>query len=387
MDRANGFQLTDFTAGTHPIEHTLAHVHAELRKSLPQISRMAFALYDSQTDRLKTFVHSTAGENPLPHYDAILSEVPSLAMLARERRSRIIDDIAASPASDSHHDRIIRGAGYGSSYTRPIFDGDRLFGFLFFDADESGIFTPTALCHLQLFIQLVTLALLVAIAPVKVLVSAVELASGLSRFRDQETGAHMSRMARYARQIAKRLATERGLSDEFVEFLFMFAPLHDVGKIAIPDAILLKPGRLSEDEFKIMQGHVAIGSQIVDRMVAVAGIGAHPHIPLLRNIVLYHHEAFDGSGYAAGLRGEDIPLEARIVTVADIYDALTTERPYKEAWESERAFRFLTQQAGCKLDPDCVRALTEARAEVEIIAAQFRQHPEGAVHEGYFDWV
>jgi two-component system, response regulator RpfG len=388
MHNANEFLPPDFTAGTHPIEHSLGIIHEELRAVLPKVSRMAFALYDPQTDRLKTFVHSTPAGNPLPHYEAALAQVPSLASLARDRRSRIIDDLAAMPASDRHHDRSMRRAGYGSSYTRPIFDGDRLFGFLFFDADEAGYFTPKAVRHLQIFVQLVTLALLVAVSPVKTLVSAVELASGLSRFRDHETGAHMGRMSRYARLIAKRLAAERILSDEFVEFVFMFAPLHDVGKIAIPDAVLLKRGPLNAAEFKVMQNHVVIGAQIIDRMVKVFAIGHNPHIPLLRNIVLHHHEAFDGSGYATGLAGEAIPLEARIVTVADIYDALTSERPYKEAWESERAFQFLTEQAGIKLDPHCVRALAKDRAEVEAIAARYRTTPEEtAEHEGYFDWV
>lgn len=387
MGKQNGYEAADFTAGAHPVEKTLEIIHEELRETLPKVSRMAFALYDPGTDRLKTFVHSTPGGNPLPHHEAVLAQVPSLACLARERRGRVIDDLTAIPASDTAHDRIVRGAGYRSSYTQPIFDGERLFGFLFFDAAEPGYFTPAAIRHLQVFIQLVTLALLVAISPVKTLVSAVELASGLSRFRDQETGAHMSRMSLYARLIAKRLAAEKSLSDEFVEFVFMFAPLHDVGKIAIPDAILLKRGRLNEDEFTIMRNHVVIGAQIIDRMVTVFGIGAHPHIPLLRNIVLHHHEAFDGSGYAAGLAGEAIPLEARIVTVADIYDALTSERPYKEAWDSKRAFRFLAEQAGVKLDPDCVHALARDQAEVEAIAAKYRAMPEEFGHEGYFDWV
>lgn len=387
MGKLNGSLPADFAAGAHPIEHTLEIIHEELREVLPKVSRIAFALYDPETDRMKTFVHSTPGGNPLPHYEAVLAQVPSLACLARDRRSRIIDDLAGIPRSDTLHDRTIRGAGYRSSYTRPIFDGDRLFGFLFLDAAEPGYFTPNAVRHLQVFVQLVTLALLVAISPVKTLVSAVELASGLSRFRDQETGAHMGRMSRYARLIAKRLAAERNMSDEFVEFLFMFAPLHDVGKIAIPDAILLKRGRLNEDEFKVMQGHVVIGAQIIDRMVNVFGLGDHPHIPLLRNIVLHHHEAFDGSGYASGLAGEAIPLEARIVTVADVYDALTSERPYKEAWDCDRAFQFLATQAGTKLDPDCVHALAENRAEVEDIAAKFEATPEDAGHEGYFDWV
>lgn len=378
---AEKLPLPDIGGCDLSIDRTLEIIHDELRCALPGIARLAFALYDPETDRLKTFVHSTAGGNPLPHYEAVLAEVPSLAVLARERRTRVVADISPGDDRQSLHARRISGAGYRSSYTKPIFEGETLFGFLFLDAGEPNYFTPTVVRHLQVFIQLVTLALILAVSSVKVLVSAVELAGGLSRFRDQETGAHMQRMSRYARLIAKRLAVSKGLSDEYVEYLFMFAPLHDVGKIAVPDAVLLKPGRLTPDELAIMRGHVVKGAEIVDRMVKAFGLAARVHVGMLRNIVLCHHEAFDGSGYPAGLAGEGIPLEGRIVAVADIYDALTSQRPYKEAWTSDRAFAFLAGQAGRMLDPECVAALMASRPEVEAIAARFRDTPEGGTHE------
>lgn len=379
--------VAEIGAGTMSIDRTLETIHEELRSVLPGISRLAFALYDPVTDRLKTFVHSTLGDNPLPHYEAVLAEVPSLAVLARERRTRIVNHLPARTDRSSFHSRSIGEAGYRSSLTKPIFDGDTLFGIVFLDSPQPGYFTAPVVQHLHIFIQLVTLALIVAVSPIKTLVSTVELAGGLSRFRDQETGAHMQRMSRYARLIAKRLATAKGLSDEYVEFLFMFAPLHDVGKIAVPDAVLLKPGKLDPAELAIMQEHVSKGGDIVDRMVKAFGLADRVHVGMLRNIVLCHHEAFDGSGYPAGISGEDIPLEGRIVAVADIYDALTSERPYKKAWNSDRAFRFLAEQVGRTLDPDCVAALTASRTEVEAIAARFRDGGEDGTHEGYFDWV
>lgn len=379
------FQQPDIGEGSLSINRTLEIIHQDLRGALPGIERIAFALYDPATDRLKTFVHSSGGKNPLPHYEAKLSEVPSLAVLAAERRLRVVNDVPVD--GETFHAHSIGGAGYRSSFTKPVFNQGQLFGFLFLDAAEPDFFTAATIRTLHVFIHLAILALIVAIAPVKVLASAVELASGLSRFRDQETGAHMERMARYARQIAKGLAGQWNLDEEFVEFLFMFAPLHDVGKIAVPDAVLLKPGALSAKELAVMHTHVTKGAEIVERMVVAFGLREGQHASMLRNIVLYHHEAFDGSGYASGLAGHQIPPEARIVTVADIYDALTSERPYKAAWEPDRAFSFLKAQAGRKLDPDCVQALLECRTEVENIAARFATMPENTLREGYFDWL
>jgi HD-GYP domain-containing protein (c-di-GMP phosphodiesterase class II) len=169
--------------------------------------------------------------------------------------------------------------------------------------------------------------------------------------------------------------------------VFLFAPLHDVGKIAIPDRILLKPGRLSDAEFQLMKTHVAKGVAIIDTIAHSFGIGATQHVELLRNIVEFHHEAVDGSGYLQGRAGSDIPLEARIVTVADVFDALTTTRPYKPAWSTEDAFRLLGELAGSKFDAACVAALQENRPVVEAIQERFRSAKgdfEG-FHEAYME--
>lgn len=368
------------------VEATLGQIHQQLREGLPGVNLISFTLYDEETDHLKTFVHSTLRGNPLPHYAAKLRDVPSLKVLAMERRPRVISDFSLNPASTSTHTVKIQGAGYLSSYTTPIFESDRLLGFLFFDAADRDYFGPSTVHKLAIFTQLITMLMINALYPVKVLKSAVGLASALSRLRDAETGDHLERMSRYARLIASRLAVERGLSDEFVEFVFLFAPLHDLGKIGIPDAILLKPGPLSEEEFQIMRSHPVTGTQIIDNMSRSLESGDSTHISWLRNIVLYHHESFDGSGYVKGLKGEAIPLEARIITVADVYDALTSNRPYKEAWDSDRAFDFLRDHSGIKFDPDCVRILQACRADIEAIGRQFRSAKDDfGFHEAYFD--
>jgi len=206
---------------------------------------------------------------------------------------------------------------------------------------------------------------------VRMMQAAVKVIRSVSSARDEETGAHLARMARYARLIAAKLAERRKLSDEFVEFVFQFAPLHDLGKVAVPDAILLKPGRLTPEEFEVMKTHVARGVQIVDLMMQDFGLRSLPHFEMLRNIVAYHHEALDGSGYPYALSGDAIPLEARIAAVADVFDALTSARPYKAAWTNEEALDLLRSQAGAKFDPDCVAALADNMDMVREIQSRF----------------
>ena len=169
-----------------------------------------------------------------------------------------------------------------------------------------------------------------------------------AEYKDNETGLHVIRMSHYARV----LGLAAGLSETAAEDLLHAAPMHDVGKIGILDRILQKPGALDKDEWKIMQSHATIGADI---------IGEHPHgmLALARNIALTHHEKWDGSGYPRGLAGEDIPLEGRIVAVADVFDALTSARPYKAAWPVEEAVQYLRQQRGQHFDPALVDLFLE----------------------------
>ena len=166
-----------------------------------------------------------------------------------------------------------------------------------------------------------------------------------AEYRDDETGLHTRRVADNSAGIARGL----GLPDDMVELVKRAAPLHDVGKIAIPDEILLKNGRLTPEEFEIMKTHVKVGSRILTGSEA-------PLLRLAEEIARTHHECWDGSGYADGLEGKAIPLAGRIVAVADVFDALTSNRPYKEAWSVEDALDEIDRQAGHQFDPQVVRA-------------------------------
>ena len=182
-----------------------------------------------------------------------------------------------------------------------------------------------------------------------------------AEFRDPETGAHILRMAHYSRLIAEQL----GLGAEFCERLLSAAPMHDVGKVGTPDHILLKPGRLTDEEMAIMRQHASIGHDILKG-------SSSPMIQLAAEIALSHHEKFDGSGYPGGLTGEAIPLSGRIVAVADVFDALTSERPYKPAWALDRAVQFLKDGRGAHFDPACIDAFLLHWDEVLAIRDRYR---------------
>ncbi|MBB1487389.1 HD-GYP domain-containing protein [Oceanospirillum sediminis] len=166
-----------------------------------------------------------------------------------------------------------------------------------------------------------------------------------AEYKDNETGLHVQRMAEYTRLIALEL----GFSEEDADTLASAAPMHDIGKLGIPDQILCKPGRLTEDEFEVIKSHPAIGGRILD----------NPDSELLkvaREVALYHHEKWDGSGYPHGLKGDDIPLVARIAALADVFDALVSVRPYKKAWSVEDALNLFEEQKGKHFDPQIVEA-------------------------------
>jgi HD domain len=226
------------------IQDEIAEAHACLKRVFPDIERVAAAVYDPKTDLLKTFAHSTDGGNPLEFYEASLGDIPSLGRLAESGDHRVVDDLSHLAESPHAHTRRLIERGFRSSYTMPLFEGGRLFGFLFFDS------------------------------------------------------------------------------------------------------ILLKAGPLTPAEFEVMQSHVLKGVEIVDGILAELDLHAVGHLEMLRNVVHFHHESVDGCGYPQGRRGAEIPIEARIVKVADVFDALTSRRPYKRAWPVDDALRFLSDGAG-----------------------------------------
>jgi two-component system response regulator RpfG len=179
-------------------------------------------------------------------------------------------------------------------------------------------------------------------------------------FRDKTTGNHLMRMAKYSALVGQHL----GLGAETVHVLVVAAPMHDIGKIGIPDSVLLKEGPLTSEELEVMRDHPRMGYDILKGSPS-------KYLSMGAIIALGHHEKFDGSGYPNGLHGEDIPLVARIVAVADVFDALVSERPYKKAWALDEAIEFVKSQRGKHFDPTCIDAFLSDRSAIGTIMREF----------------
>ena len=179
-------------------------------------------------------------------------------------------------------------------------------------------------------------------------------------YRDNETGMHVIRMSKSC----QRLALAAGLGEEHAERILQASPMHDVGKIGIPDGILLKPGKLDPEEWEIMKTHAEIGADIM-------GDFDSPLMRMAGMIAFTHHEKYDGSGYPNGIKGNGIPIEGRIAAICDVFDALTSERPYKEAWSVERAVDLINEESGKHFDPELVRLFKEILPDVLTIREQY----------------
>ncbi len=354
----------------------LSEIHDDLRTTHPSLCRIAVAIYDNDKELLKTYAHSSDGESPISFYEAPLAQAKSLQEIANDNKPRIIDDLSVVEGKNPHSKRIVN-SGYLSSLTIPIKFNGNLYGFLFFNAAEKGYFSDGRMTSLKPYAGVISLLVINDLQTFQTLRGAVQTAREFSRHRDEETANHLERMSQYSRLIAKELGPKAGKCEDWIEYVYQFAPLHDVGKVAIPDEILLKPGKLTTDEYDIMKTHVTKGGEIVNVLSKEFGLETHSYLGVLQNIVLYHHETLDGTGYPSGISGGQIPLEARIVAVADIFDALTSTRPYKHRWSNEDAIDLLKELAGVRLDEDCVNTLIGLLDKVSAIQDEFEEDFEG----------
>ena len=222
--------------------------------------------------------------------------------------------------------------------------------------------------HLALYNQNRTLDAKVKERTVELNETRLEIIQRLGRaseYKDDETGLHVLRMSRYTRLLAQAI----GLPEVEVNRFYNAAPMHDIGKIGIPDRILQKQTALTEDEWQIMRRHPKIGAEIIGRNPSLL-------LQMARSIALTHHERWDGSGYPRRLKGEAIPIEGRIVAVADVFDALTSKRPYKDAWDVPRAMDYLRKEAGGLFDPDLIPRFMGILPEILSVKERLADHPD-----------
>jgi HD-GYP domain-containing protein (c-di-GMP phosphodiesterase class II) len=348
-------------------------IHGSIRKRFSGVDRIAVALYDLKSNLLKTYIASSGTDRPLVRYESKLDDAPTLADLIRNQKTRVIHDLSIFKDSEAEHTKKILEQGYQSSYTVPLIFNEVLRGVLFFDSYQKAYFSEAVITELDVYSHLISSIVANEIRTIQILAAVLTTANQMVHQRDPETAAHLNRMAQYSRLIAQELAAsgKYDFTDEYIELIFLFSALHDVGKIGVPDDVLFKPAKLNAEEFDIMKTHTTRGARFIDKMIANFGLETVDHVRMLWNIAQFHHERVNGTGYPYGLKGDEIPVEAKIVAVADVFDALTTRRPYKEAMTNEEAFEILKSISSTELDQDCVEALIQNQDKLKQIQTQY----------------
>ncbi|MCB9096895.1 MAG: two-component system response regulator [Arcobacter sp.] len=198
--------------------------------------------------------------------------------------------------------------------------------------------------------------------------------ASLAETRDNETGNHIKRTSNYVKMLAKKLQNhpkfKAYLTDEMIDTLYKSAPLHDIGKIGIPDYILLKPGKLTPEEFEIMKTHTTLGKEAIEHAEKELGYEVD-FLKTAKEIAYSHQEKYDGSGYPLGLKGDEIPISARLMSIADVYDALRSKRIYKNSLNLETTLKIMKEGRGSHFDPDMLDAFLEIYDEIEVVASNF----------------
>ena len=303
----------------------------------------------------------------------------SLDQVLESGEARIINDLEqyCEGAPLKLYNKMLLEFGIRASIALPLKVNKEPVGMIFFSSINKNVYTKEHSNFLGTLANSIAISLNQNIITKDIIFSSILALAKLSEARDEDTGEHMERMAKYSRLISKLLYENELYTDiitlEYIDKIYEFSPLHDIGKVGIMDDILLKPGKLTEKEFIEMKRHAQFGGQVLrtadkklhDKGKSLFGIGIE--------IAEAHHEKWDGSGYPFGKKGEEIPLSARIVAVADVFDALTSKRPYKEAFSLEDSFRIIEEGKGKHFDPTIVDVVLQNRDQVENLYRKFNR--------------
>ena len=363
------------------LHHELADLHRRVRTKVPHVDRIAYVQYDADDGLLKTYAESNIGIESFCHHEYPLKSCPTLLEISDSGTTRVIDNIPSTLTPNNIHSKWLIENGYRSSFTVPIYNFQQFMGFVFFNSYKKNLFSELVQKELIPFCDLISFLVNAEYSLLHAILASADLTKELSPGYKKESKEHVERISRYAKLIAKEVASLYELDDEVIENIHLFSRLHDIGKASMPNDILLKPEPLMEDEREKMKCHVKEGLAIVDRIIENLGAPKHPSIDLLKSIISCHQEFLDGSGYPNGLSHSEIPIPARIITVANVFDALTSHRPYKQACSVSAAMLELEKMVySGKLDGNCVSALRNHQEYLSDIIRQFPEHdPSGGV--------
>lgn len=355
------FKLTDRINHGTSLSDTLCFIFEEFREFLPvdwvgilatRPDKRGVSLDRMHADSSITLREGEIFEDPGARFDELLRAAKPLPIPSLEKY------VQQHP--DAEFAAQLQKDGFGAAVYLPLSSSPDGGMMLVFAARQPDAYTREHLEWLANIAGQVMHSVERTVVMEDLVISAVSGLAKLAESRDPETGDHLVRMSLYSLIIAEQLASgsdyQLQLDVNSIRDIFRFAPMHDIGKVGIKDKILLKPGRLTPDERTEMEEHPSIGGQVLRRSEAQMNAHGHSVFAVGIEIAECHHEKFDGSGYPNGLAGQDIPLSARIVAAADVFDALTSKRPYKEAWPIEKAMKVLREDAGGHFDPVIIDA-------------------------------
>ncbi|WP_375752978.1 HD domain-containing phosphohydrolase [Vibrio sp. HN007] len=360
------------------LNHELADLHKRVKTKVPNLERIAFVLYDQSAGLLKTYAESSNNIDSFTHHEFPLSSCATLKECADNGETRVINDIPSQLTPENRHSQWLLEQGYRSSFTVPIYNFQQFIGFVFFNSHKKGLFTQLVQNELMPFCDLISFVVNAEYSLLHAILASAELTKELSPGYKKESQEHVERISRYAHLIAKEVADLYQLDDEVIENIHLFSRLHDIGKSALPTDILLKPDNLVSDERDAMKNHIENGIALVDKILDNLGSPSHPCVDILKDIIACHQEFLDGSGYPNGLSHGEISVPTRIITVANIFDALTSHRPYKQACSIPAALLELEKMVyDGKLDGNCVSALRNHMVSLNNIIQQYPEKDPG----------
>ncbi|MEL7292482.1 MAG: HD domain-containing phosphohydrolase [Pseudomonadota bacterium] len=347
------------------------HEHASARCS--NLSRFSIALIE-QNRVSNYYVQDRFVDSGCFDYDDHeITDDSSLSSIAYAARVRVIDDMTQM----QHTDRIkaLLSHGHISSYTYPISYQGKTIGFIFINATELGYFShPSVQRDFAFVCQIVSGLFIQLFEGQRHFQSSLKIALQMGHARDPETKEHLIRMGMYSELIARLLSSKfPNISHQFIHRIRLYAPFHDIGKYMIPDDILYSNKRFTAEEREVMNNHTIYGEQIIDQVIEVAQatMVSEQEIQFIKNVIRHHHELYNGEGLPDGLGRREIPLEARIVTLADVFDALLSRRAYKPAWELSKVVEYIKRNKAVMFDPICVDVLVENIEKFMQIRARY----------------
>jgi len=366
---ASLFHLTDRINQATNLDDTLKFVSEEFRSMLP-INWVGMLRISPGEQHVVLERQYSDQQTSFHEKDSFLLLNSPFKVVQESGKPLIINNLHNPDAFFSNNSLLmtLTGNGFSSAIFFPLSIHLQEQAVLVFAAEKTGEY---GVAHIELLENIavqVGHAFNKTIGMESLVISAVEGLAMLAENRDPETGDHLVRMSLYSVIIAEQLAEEgpykTDITPAYIRDVFRFAPMHDIGKVGVPDSILLKPGRLDDNERKQMEIHPVTGAEVLRRCEQQVQLAGHSIFNVGIEIAEAHHEKFDGSGYPYKISGQDIPLSARIVAVADVFDALTSKRPYKEAWSIDKAMDLMQEQAGQHFDPVIIQTMQQAMPRI-----------------------